>query len=525
MKLSNLFNNFLGQWQTLPIPKRLAWLSLTVILFVLAVVIAMDGFGLFIYNSLLVNVATLIGGLLAVLGIYYITPEKPTTSPPVVLPSEPPTPTSSISGYDQDIFVSFAPADKEWATNLVNTLQNGSLKVRVSKLGHCSVWMADEAGQALDILEHTATLLLVLSPDWVTSSDCRKALQTFLQLHHDPSRVVVVTRQPVDLPVELQGCQLYRFWDSPAYKPASVEERRFRDQIVTLATDLANKLKELRHPVAPPKITVFLAEVTDDLDEYRLQLKNVLEQEGCRVLPQGTALFTDHPETRWPADLAQASVFIQLLSDLPGKQHLPWWQYQAAQTAKVKILQWRDKQLNLDQVTNPQHKTLLESNTVMAIGIEEFRQEVLRVIQPPEEMPTAPRLLQSPIFVNISPEDENFGKQIIQLLDKHKVHGTMPLYQGKPTQIRKDIKKKMSCCRAMVLVYGQTGLEWVNTQHRDFNQICKQPGNACLPPLALCHLPENPEFVTSGIDKFSCTGNLEQDLSRFLNQYQLKSHA
>jgi hypothetical protein len=522
MKLSNLFNNFLGKWRTRSVPKRFAWLSLIAFIIIVVIRIATEGLANPILDPFIVNAATIIALLMTVIGFLY--PEKPQESTVVVPPSEPLTSTSAISGYDQDIFVSFAPTDKEWATNLVNTLQNGPLKVRVGKSKSCSVWMADEASQALDILEHTATLLLVLSPDWVKSSDCSKVLQTFLQYHHDLSRVVVVTRQPVELPAELQGCQLYQLGDSPAYKPVKIEPR-FYNQVVTLAKDLANKLTGLRHPVAPPKTTVFLAEVTDDLEDSRHQLKSVLEQEGCRVLPQGTALFTEHPETRWQADLAQASVFIQLLSRLPGKQNLPQLQYQLAQTAKVKILQWHDKQLNLDQVTHSQHKTLLESNTVMAIGIEEFRQEVLRVIKPREETPTEPRLLAQPIFVNTSPEDENFGKQIIQLLDKHKVHGTVPLYQGKPTQIRKDIKAKMSFCRAMVLVYGQAGLGWVNAQHCDFNQICKQTGNTCLPPLALCHLPENPEFVTSGIDKFSCTGNLEQDLSHFLNQYQLKPHA
>src|SRR5205823_3471251 len=110
------------------------------------------------------------------------------------------------------------------------------------------------------------------------------------------------------------------------------------------------------------------AEVTDDLEEARDQLRAHLEQAGFRTLP-------DSPYPRDAAeysrrvkeDIGRVKLFVQLLSALPGKKlagsacGFVAAQHEAAQAAKLPIHQWRRRDLDTKAAEIPaDHRRLLE---------------------------------------------------------------------------------------------------------------------------------------------------------------------
>src|SRR5262249_13741152 len=136
-------------------------------------------------------------------------------------------------------------------------------------------------------------------------------------------------KEPLDdKPPEFADLLGYRFWYLDANeqprtlgKPApNQEERQYFNQIEDLARHIQRQLKAMagRQPDKKPRsggganggsgaATVFLAEVTDDLDFRRLELKRYLEQRGALVLPEksfplGRAEF----EAALNADLARS---------------------------------------------------------------------------------------------------------------------------------------------------------------------------------------------------------------------------
>ena len=102
--------------------------------------------------------------------------------------------------------------------------------------------------------------------------------------------------------------------------------------------------------VLTPLITLFLAEVTENLEEYRQEVKRYLEQhlkqQGVRILPDKTYAFATLQQSL-DQDLSECSLFVQLLSDKTDQLNYAQFQYERAQIASLPILQWRDPTLNL----------------------------------------------------------------------------------------------------------------------------------------------------------------------------------
>jgi hypothetical protein len=131
--------------------------------------------------------------------------------------------------------------------------------------------------------------------------------------------------------------------------------------------------------------TIFLAEVTDDLETRREEVRRYLSQAGLNTLPQ-TYYPRDDPASFGQAmttDLVRCKVFVQLLSAFTGhrpptlQKGYPELQHELAQRAKVPILQWRSRDLDIGSVENPAQRVLLEYETVRACGIEEFKESIV----------------------------------------------------------------------------------------------------------------------------------------------------
>ena len=139
-----------------------------------------------------------------------------------------------------------------------------------------------------------------------------------------------------------------------------------------------------------------IAQGTEDLEADREQLVSYLDQCGIPNLPtdfypQGSADFKAAVEQ----DLARSDLFVQLLGRTSGRRprDMPEGylvaQYQLAEAAGRKILQWRSPDLVPDDVADEAHRAFLFGEKVAAIGFESFKAQIRKLATelPPKAEP------------------------------------------------------------------------------------------------------------------------------------------
>jgi hypothetical protein len=206
-------------------------------------------------------------------------------------------------------------------------------------------------------------------------------LHTLRERAHAGSSVFVVERAELGedgRPLELQELLGYRFWvaDREGRPPRILgdprphpDDVRYYDRLNDLSCDLAETLQRLKRAatsqttaapataisvsISEIRPTVFLAEATDDLDAQRNAVQRYLEQAGVRVLPE--TLYSRTPaafQQALDSDLAQSTLFVQLLSGVLGKKppDLPQGyvrlQCERARALDIPMLQWRSPELD-----------------------------------------------------------------------------------------------------------------------------------------------------------------------------------
>jgi hypothetical protein len=437
-----------------------------------------------------------------------------------------------VPGHAHDVFISYAHIDNEplvgasegWVSTLVRNLET----VLRQKLGdrerRLDIWMDHElAGNRPfgdDIqaaLERTATLLVIMSPGYLSSDWCRKERETFRALvgarARAGSRVFVVHRDRMDrarLPAEFGGLLGYRFWieDGPARTPRTLgvpvptpAELEYYNRVNQLALEIAGELERLRQgPAAAPAAaagpTVFLAEATDDLEPRREEVRRYLAQLGFEVVPA-----TEYPradaaafDAAVSADLARSRLFVQLLSGVVGRkpaaapQGFPARQFELARAAGIALLQWRARELDVAGVDDPDQRALLQGENVRACGIEEFKQAV---VEETRREPAAPKPARAEVLLFLDCEDADRGlaERIGGYLLANGIGYAEALRAGSPEEIRKDLERSLEECDGLLLVYGTASPSWIRSRLRQCRKIVSQRAEA---PVALAVLEGPP---------------------------------
>lgn len=439
---------------------------------------------------------------------------------PIVFLGE--TTVAFVPGCKHDVFVSYAHVDDEpvpgqtegWVTSFVRTL-NWRLRQLCGRPDDLSIWMDRElartvnfSDQIIESLHDTAVLLIVLSPGYVSSNWCKKERDTFLAFVKERldrgSKVFVIERYPVDLddrPREISYLLGYRFWKAINEQgpqilghphPVPNRDQEYYDKLEQVARELDGTLKQLargKSPNLPTSIetlscpAVYLAEVTDDLDTLREQVARYLQQADFRILPQKRY----SPEaTEFQAaatkDLQESVLFVQLLSAVSGKkltgsvQSFVECQYQLALQANKPILQWRARDLRVNEISDSVHRALIENTTVQSLELEDFKQEIVLLVKAAvaeresdngqaETTPTQPF-----VFVNVEHDDLPLANEIGEYLQRHGFIHALPMCEGTAEEIRKDLEDNLLDCDGVIIVYGVITSRWVREQLR---QYCK----------------------------------------------------
>ena len=137
------------------------------------------------------------------------------------------------------------------------------------------------------------------------------------------------------------------------------------------------------------------------------------------------------------------------------------------------------------------YRQLLEAETVRAEPVEEFRRAVRkRLFEKPKEPAKKP--IKAFVFVNSDPGDRSLAEEIREELKKRGVGISMPLREGKASEIREDLETNLEMCSALIIVYGESTASWVRRQvmqcHRSLSR--RDPP---LPALAIYRGPPEPK--------------------------------
>ena len=425
-----------------------------------------------------------------------------------------------VPQFQNDIFVSYAHVDddplpgagKGWVTTFVSGLKI-RIAQRIGRGDSFSLWMDHEllgsqsiTQQIVDRVRSSATLIVVLSPGYVASSWCRRERETFFDFLRLQSnrRIFIVERDFVEnseRPPDFNDFKGFRFWvrDREGKPPRilgsptpNTNDIEYYSQIDDLSQEIVDSLRHLRAngqesqhaplTLAEPQpaafsqdcSTVFLAQVTDDLEHQRNGVKRFLDQNGIKILPD--TWYSQDPVAFKRAvarDLAQSEYFVQLLSDLPGKKPPDLsegyikCQFDLANETGKPILQWRRDELIMESIEDLDHRTLLQTPFVRAEALEDFKQFVRdQVLNKPQKR-ESPGSLSTFVFVTVDAKDQAMAQQICEILDRYQIGYALPLDVKDPGEFRRDLEQNLAECDALVIIYGETTAAWVRAQIRE----------------------------------------------------------
>lgn len=443
----------------------------------------------------------------------------------------------------RDVFVSYAHVDNQplagsdgWITTLIYKLKT----ILAEKLGRdvADIWMDPRlAGnvpiddELMSAVQSSATLLVVLSKGYVASEWCQRERNKFLteiaQRLRSKSRVFIVEYNKVDdneRPQEFGTLLGYKFWvadrlwKSPrtlGWPTPKSEDESYYGMLSDLCHDLAEELRKLRgrgssqdlHRSEPARelvanrSKVFLAEVTDDLEPIREETRRYLVQKGLEVVPDSWYPRTSaESQSSCDRDLAKSELFVQLLSAVAGKkpsgesQSYVRLQYERAKAAHkpIPIIQWRDKDLDTGAVKDPDHRCLLQAETVRAVGIEEFKRTVVeKAFYVPPSPPRKP--VGVFVFVNLETHDRDLAETICKLLDQYEIGYSMPSKETSGRRVRKELQDNLANCNGLIVVYGQSTVEWVRAQLMEARKSALNRPGSPLQAIAVYEAPPTPK--------------------------------
>lgn len=460
-----------------------------------------------------------------------------------------------VPKYEHDVFVSYAHLDNEgtpWVTTLVDKLSS-EMQQRLGTRDF-RIWRDNElAGnrpltpEIMEAIRCSATLLIVMSPGYLNSEWCARERNQFLEFAHkciNEGRIFIIHCRETDRnarAAEFRDLVGFQFWikDSEAgtTRPLGMpdaNERAYYTGILNLSDKIEATLKELRdrktdEPGKPKndRVKIFLARSTDDMETREEELRSYLTQAGVEILPKVWYSESDEQAFRKQmlSDLDECSLFVQLLSRTLGRkpqfadQRYPLIQYGIAKNAGKPVLQWRGPAEDPSTVENAAHRALLEM--ARAGGFEEFKRAVVeKARRKPQPSPTRPA--QVAVFVNADREDVAVARQVGELLSQQDVGCFLPLMQGSPDTLRKDLESNLKTCDGLVLVYGKSEPTWVRDQLRQSRKILNQRDQALAAWAIYLGPPqEKPDLALAIQDLITMDGRTElsaQTLQPFVEQ-------
>ena len=421
------------------------------------------------------------------------------------------------SGFDWDIFVSYAHSDdeagagdgKRWVREVVARLKS-ALSIHLGGRQELAVFFDDhefKGGKQLsDLLAaagRSAIFLAIASPAYAKRDWTQQELATFCQGTSDLRRLFAIEYYPLpagaNYPEPLQSHRREPFWrrDEPHVTipvPVPADDRSLFPTIMQLADLIYKELDRLKGAPPPPAEpeaggeVVFLAQTTDDLEDERVSVRRELEQYGYRVVPeydypQGGEEFRAAMEADLAAAAARANgsaglpLFVQLLGPRAGRrpadlpEGYPSAQFDIARRLGCEMMLWRRPDLDLDAVSDEGHKALLGNENMIASGLSNFKSDIRERLEARKRRVVQPSSPPAMVFINADRNDREAAGIVRREFGKLDMPVFEPLYEGTPEEVHADLKGKIEDCEVLILLFGKAPLSWIHSQARLYQKL------------------------------------------------------
>ena len=454
-----------------------------------------------------------------------------------------------------DLFVSYAHLDNEdgWVSGVVNRLRmmlamhaGRKISVFFDPLLNAN----DRVNDITDRVRASNLFLAIGSPAYTQREWTRRELETFWEAHKDPSRMFIAERRPLlasmsypKIITDHIRTPLYRYYEERELhceypvgnETLDLELQGLAKSIVAQLSnpgpagniarsdDNAGKGRSATISKVVGK-TVLLAQSSEALDDEHTQVRAFLKQQGIRVLPE-----TEYPQgagefkEAFLMDLSSADLFVQLLDRRKGRcppdMEVGYQQFQAdaARENSVDTMQWRDQRIIMDEV-HEEHRHLLDRETVMACGLEEFKQSLLK--QAKKKVPADKPRNGAVVFIGADQSDFELARKLSEACKEHNLVAMLPNEDpDRESDGQRDLRESLETSKATVYLYGNAKVDWVRAQVRFFIKTGWQMGlpivigtppptdkpklNISIPGAVEIESEDEEEFIQSIIEKLS----------------------
>ncbi len=438
-----------------------------------------------------------------------------------------------IPGFEQDVFISYAHVDNEprfaepegWVTHLYEDLP-ARLRGYIGRAPELSLFMdpklrgTDELDEALvGRLQRTAVLVCVLTQSYLESEWCARELRAFcsqtdprfgLQVRGQNRGVkILVSELPIERhPEPLRGVVGYKFFSVEPNGSArrfrrteeSDRDQRHWDKLEDLARDLGELLKCMKQiaespelvarDVPPPGPAVFVAEVTDDIEEERDQLIRALTQRGIVVLPQGSLPRAGAElEAAVRRDLERSLLSIHMLGQFYGKRpdgdarSLLHVQSDLAaavgREGRLSRIAWLRGTLDVDRFADERQRQLVKSleneadpatrAEVLRIGLEELKQIVFRRL-----LPARPASDAQPLVYLVCTADDRPETLAVKAALRRAGYGVvLPPDRIDPGASQETHGRYLKLCDVLLIVHGRAEAAWVQERAAEALEVVR----------------------------------------------------
>lgn len=396
-----------------------------------------------------------------------------------------------VDDYHYDLFVSYASPDNElpapwqgWVTKLVDGLHR-TLRAKLTREPRIyfdqNTAEPNQPWSRIDNSCRRSRLFLAINSPVYGSRDWPvRELELFASEASDPEQIFVVETTPMNDPGHdaLRARTSKRFYvggEAGSRRPMPIMPgtEAFAARIWDLTEAMVAQLQRMESDQAAPRPSpraVLLAQTTEDLDDERDAVWRYLQQFDIEMIRR-----TEYPRTgpefrrAFASDLAQATLMVQLLGPHAGR-HPPdlaegyvRHQHEAARASGVPVMQWRSSALDAEAVADSAYRDILRGDTVTASTLEQFKRDLRARLEAP---PAAPALTGTGaragriVFVNAELSDADVARRMMDDLgDDYTV--VIPLYDAQGSN-QKDYTEKLEACDVLLVVYGQSGPEWID---------------------------------------------------------------
>jgi TIR domain len=429
-----------------------------------------------------------------------------------------------------DIFISYArdddlpPPDKPDGKGFVTFLDE-AVRYEFRDIGpeRPKIWrdtrrIADGAQFTPEIeeaLKDASVLLVVLSPNWMASTWCKRELDTFAKYHGSEGlreRIIVASKRYVDpdkRPSLLQGQTGFAFYvrnDDPEEIVTDLEffdrgEPRDDRYWVKLKALAAYLLRRKPRPPPPPAYsptgrTIYVAKPASDMRGGYDRIVSELIGKGHAVVPSPTEeIALDSAIAVIDEALSKAEISVHLLGEKAGdapEDQPPIVKLQLARAAakaagdgdaKFHRLLWAPSlwpppadtiQAAQGTARRPldvlaKFDRLLPTDKVEGDSLSkfvDFLNQHLVAIAPPRSaaMPLPDFGGDMRLFLYHSREDSDYALDLAQALQQRRLETLLPAFDGPDSDVKSFNGKQLAECDAVILCWASASEVWVRAQ-------------------------------------------------------------